>query len=525
MITGKNVLLLCKESFSFPLYFIAEHLNEAGNNVGALFVNPIESYYGKSQFNENTYYKFKEQLPFVKLYDLSMLCEEFNNTYSEPINDFTFLNDLEDRYTYYKNLNMQLVASQLASRQYHSRFYFRKSTFIQDRRYLSLGYEKVLQIFKEFKPDMILDLDDGELLRTIINEVSHVNKIPYITIDYPRYEEYKIPTYCMGLKVDSFFKNEYCKQYSKSSNLLKAEYDYVRKFRTQATIMSSEFKGTITSQYKPSSIFHVAKYIYGKGLYFLKHYIKSGMYKKTKKNILYDNVLLHFIFYVIVEIKKQYLYRRNIYFSSPKEGEQYIYMPLHLIPESTTLVKAPLYINELTIIEQVSKCMPVGWKLYVKEHQAMLGERNFKFYRQINSIPNVRLVQFNYFHDPKPWITNSEGVITITGTAAYEAAMLGKSALVFGDVPFVLIEGVKKVNSFEELPFLLKSLASKENIHSCAAYIAAVKAAGIKLNIKNMMREGESILRGDKDMSYEYKNEIYELSKFYENAFNSYKSE
>ena len=69
MITGKNILFLCKESFSFPIYFAAELFNKSENNVGALFVNPIESYYNKSEFNGNTYYKFKEQLPDINYMD------------------------------------------------------------------------------------------------------------------------------------------------------------------------------------------------------------------------------------------------------------------------------------------------------------------------------------------------------------------------------------------------------------------------------------------------------------------------
>jgi hypothetical protein len=523
MITGKNILFLCKESFSFPIYFAAELFNKSENNVGALFVNPIESYYNKSEFNGNTYYKFKEQLPDIKLYGLEELCKQFNVASSQPMDDYSYLNYIENKYTFYKNLNMQLISSQLASRQYHTRFYFKRAKYSQGDKYLELGYKRVIEIVDEFKPDMILDLDDSELIRTIVNEVAHERHIPYININYPRYEDYKIPTYCMGLKVDSYFKKEYFKFYAKNTKELVNEYSYVRKYRSQNKIMSQEFRGTITNQYTPNSLYKVAKYLFSKGIYFWRHSIISGNFKKAKNNILYDNSFLHFLFYCLVEIKKQYLYRKNIYFCLPKEDDLYIYMPLHLIPESTTLVKAPFYINELSIIEQVSKSLPIGWKLYVKEHQSMLGERDFKFYKRIHAFPNVRLVQFNYYDDPKPWIINSIGVITITGTSAYEAAMLGKSAIVFGDVPFMLIDGIIKVNSYEELPSLLKAFTKQDNIHSCAAYIAAVQSNGIILNIKKLMSEGESILKGEKNISSNYLKRIKELCEFYEKAYNEYK--
>ena len=197
-------------------------------------------------------------------------------------------------------------------------------------------------------------------------------------------------------------------------------------------------------------------------------------------------------------------------------------MPLHLIPESTTFVKAPFYINELNIIEQVSKSLPIGWKLYVKEHQAMLGERSFDFYKNVKKFPNVKLVQFNYYDDPKPWIENAKGVITITGTGAYEAAMLGKRAIIFGDVPFKLLDGVTRVSSFEELPSLIASFGTIDNIKSCAAYIAATKSTGMDINLKFLMSEGEAIISGRKKISDKFQKAIDDLSQFYEKAYVKY---
>ncbi|QSB27963.1 hypothetical protein [Flavobacterium sp. CLA17] len=288
--------------------------------------------------------------------------------------------------------------------------------------------------------------------------------------------------------------------------------------------MSKEFKGTITSQYKPSSIYVTFKYLLGKILYFWNVSIKNGNLRLFKRNsILYSNPLNHFLFYVKVEIKKQLLFRKNKYFELPDPTDSYVYMPLHLIPESTTFVKAPFYINELNIIEQISKSLPIGWKLYVKEHQAMLGERSLDFYKKVKKFPNVKLVQFNYYDDPKPWIQNAKGVITITGTGAYEAAMLGKKAIIFGDVPFKLLNGIFRISSFEELPSLIASFGTIDNIQSCAAYIAATKSIGMDINLKFLMSEGEAILSGDKKRSDKYQEGIDNLLEFYEKAYMKHK--
>lgn len=523
MIQDKKVLLICKESFSFPQFFVAEKFLSQGNQVGAFFVHPLESYYNKSKYNENTFYKFKEQLNDVKLYGLKDLCEKFNDRNNEPIYDKEYLEYIEKEYTHFKNLNLQITSSQLMTRHYHSRDFFEQSSFNQNLNYVELSYRKVNKVLDDFNPDLIIDIEDGELIRTVLNEVAYKRKIPYITIDYPRFEGYKIPTYNMGVKLEKYLIEEYNDFLLKTADELVNEYDYIFEMRKKTNIMSNEFIGTITSQYKPSSLIFVFKYLIGKILYFWNVYITNGNIRLTqRKNILYANPIKHFLFYTSVEIKKQFLLRPNKYFEAPDENDDYVYMPLHLIPESTTFVKAPFYINELYIIEQVSKSLPIGWKLYVKEHQAMLGERSYEFYRNVRKFPNVKLVQLNYYNDPKPWIENAKGVITITGTGAYEAAMLGKKSIVFGDVPFTLIEGISRVQSFEELPSLIASFSSIDNIKSCAAYIATIKSVGTEVNIKYLITEGEAILNGDKILSDKFQKRVDQLYEFFDKAYEQY---
>jgi hypothetical protein len=290
--------------------------------------------------------------------------------------------------------------------------------------------------------------------------------------------------------------------------------------------MSKEFIGTSTSQYKADNLFFVLKNLIGKVVYFCNLYITNGNYRLIKtRRIIYPNPLKYFLFYAKVEYKKQLLYKENKYFESPVENEEYVYMPLHLIPESTTFVKAPFYINELNIIEQVSKSLPIGWKLYVKEHQSMLGERSFKFYKEVKKFPNVRLVKFNYYTDPKPWIENAKGVLTITGTGAYEAAMLGKKSIVFGDVPFNLINSITRIKSFEELPSLIAAFGNVDNIKSCASYLATIKSVGKEINLKYLMSEGEAIIKMEKELSENFSKQINVLYNFFEEAYERFQKQ
>ena len=204
-------------------------------------------------------------------------------------------------------------------------------------------------------------------------------------------------------------------------------------------------------------------------------------------------------------------------------------MPLHLIPESTTFVKAPMYINELSIIEAISKSLPINWKLYVKEHQSMIGERQIEFYKKINKFHNVKLVKSNFYRDPKPWIEKSLGVVTITGSAAFEAAMLNKPAIVFGNVFYNVISSIKAINNFDELENLFKIIEinnqPQDYTLECAAYLKTINEVGIELNIEDLYDISSKKLKLQSlniNEENDFKNMISNLKLFYEKALDIY---
>ncbi|MCR4923830.1 MAG: hypothetical protein K5931_07460, partial [Lachnospiraceae bacterium] len=169
--------------------------------------------------------------------------------------------------------------------------------------------------------------------------------------------------------------------------------------------------------------------------------------------------------------------------------------------------------------------LPAGWKLYVKEHQAMLGERGLEFYKKVKELHNVRLVQVNYYHDPKPWIINSKGVVTIVGTTAFEEALMGRRSLIFGDVPFELVDGITKVEKFEDLPGLISEFGDIDNIHSCAAYLQTIKDIGFEIDLFYLMAKAEKILAGKEEKEEKFEKNIEELKNFYRFGYSQWKKD
>lgn len=129
--------------------------------------------------------------------------------------------------------------------------------------------------------------------------------------------------------------------------------------------------------------------------------------------------------------------KKHRYFSYDMPKGEYIYYPLHVDPEASTIVLSPFHTDQVAIIEAISKNMPAGMKLIVKEHVPCSGKRPDGFYKRISSIPGVTLV--SPFLDNFGIIKNAALVATITGTAGFEAIMLGKPALVFGEVHYQMI--------------------------------------------------------------------------------------
>jgi hypothetical protein len=121
-------------------------------------------------------------------------------------------------------------------------------------------------------------------------------------------------------------------------------------------------------------------------------------------------------------------------FEQPVEGEPYVLYPIHFQPEASTLVQAPYYLDQVSLIEDISKSLPVGYRLYVKEHVSNRGRRPLSFYRRIKDTFGVRLLG----PDVDNWalIQNAAAVAVITGTMGWEGILFGRPVVTFGEVFF-----------------------------------------------------------------------------------------
>ena len=122
MIANKKILLVCKETFSYPMFFLGKEL-EKNNEVHYFFIHNSEVI-NKDSFNTNTYFYFKKNINNNFIHDVNDLNIKFLANKKNIKIDLSRLKEIENKYTNFSNLNTQLLSSQLTSTTYHYTFFF-----------------------------------------------------------------------------------------------------------------------------------------------------------------------------------------------------------------------------------------------------------------------------------------------------------------------------------------------------------------------------------------------------------------
>ena len=191
---------------------------------------------------------------------------------------------------------------------------------------------------------------------------------------------------------------------------------------------------------------------------------------------------------VIDKLKKRLrvLFGYKDLYDSPAAGEKYVYFALHSEPEAYPMLLAPFYTDQLWAIKQVARSLPLSYKLYVKDHPGMTGFRPRSYYKEIKKIPNVRLIDSAV--SGLSLIKGAELLVTISGTSGWEAVLLKKPAIIFGDIFYSQLSSVKKCVAIEDLPYLIKDQLDNfsYNEPELANFIAAVYKEGVDVDLVRM---------------------------------------
>lgn len=163
----------------------------------------------------------------------------------------------------------------------------------------------------------------------------------------------------------------------------------------------------------------------------------------------------------------------------------FIYFPLQVDPEASTMVTAPWHTDQLAVIEALAKAAPSHMQIVVKEHAPMLGRRPRGFYRQISRMPRVTLLVSD--HSTFELIERAALTAVITGTAAWEALLLGKPALIVGDSPVLCLgEGFVHEPDLTRLPQAISTALTlpPASDNALILYIAAAESLSFEMPVR-----------------------------------------
>lgn len=142
---------------------------------------------------------------------------------------------------------------------------------------------------------------------------------------------------------------------------------------------------------------------------------------------------------------KRILKRNKKYYVDVDYGKKFVVYFLHFEPEAVVTNCAGYMDSQIINIEILSRSVPKGWKIYVKEHPDMykLNDKNFYyfipcitnyvteyFYSKIDSLDNVNLIDYKI--PSKNLMDRASAVATIAGTISSEATECNKPVILFG---------------------------------------------------------------------------------------------
>ncbi len=169
---------------------------------------------------------------------------------------------------------------------------------------------------------------------------------------------------------------------------------------------------------------------------------------------------------------------------SVREKHEYAFFPLQAEPEVSLMIQGKSYVNQIELIRNIARNLPVGMKLIVKEHPRCIGYRPWGYYRKILDIPNVLMA--DPYSESQGWIASAKVVLTIWSFVGFEAIISRRPVIVFGTPVFGILPTsmIRRVTELDELNYEVRDLLAQYQYDERALihFIAANLRGGIKMD-------------------------------------------
>lgn len=402
-----------------------------------------------------TFLKNQKDINYTSL----LLDEDIHNQYKEERLDLGYLKNIEKEYGIpnlwpYIALDRVLMFNMLKREYpYNTPAYSHEEMM----KIFQIKIKAILAFLEKEKPDFIFMTVVGRVGTMLLYQIAKKKDIPvFLGIETRIDDGYILTDNYKNFSWSEQIFNNLTQNGLKSKKNDEAQH-YIKRFRDKPITYSYSLRdGNLDVSHLKELKWFLSKKFFKSLFWFFK---LTFRYFTKKKWLDYteESPLTYFI--DRLKRKVRTLIGLNRFYNSIDLSEDYAFFPLHYEPEIAIFLLAPFWTDQLNLIRQIAKSLPLDFKLYVKEHPAMVRYRPFSYYKELKKIPNVKLIRPSV--ESFGLIKNSKLIITITGTAGWEGILFKKPVITFGDVFYNALSMTKKCADIEQLPYLIKEQLEK----------------------------------------------------------------
>ncbi|NQX95777.1 MAG: hypothetical protein HRT64_12805 [Erythrobacter sp.] len=132
------------------------------------------------------------------------------------------------------------------------------------------------------------------------------------------------------------------------------------------------------------------------------------------------------------------------------DSTEIVLYPLHQEPEATLNYMSEFFSSQVATIENILKCLTPKQRLVVKEHPVDKGSLLRTKFRDLRErYSNLAFLPAEV--TAREILARCERVVTLTSSVGWEAAVLGKSVCVMGEIWWDSVPGVTRIATWPEL--------------------------------------------------------------------------
>lgn len=456
--------------------------------VGHKLALTLKQKYGITEFYGYVYlrssFNFLQKQKDVN-YTSLLLDEDIHNRYKDEPLDLGYIKKIEKEYGLpnlwpYIALDRIMMYNMLV-REYP--YNTPKYSHEEMMRIFQVKAKAIIEFFEKEKPDVLIISVVGAIGSRLLYQIAKKRGIKVLIPTNVRIDNGSTVTDCYETLTWVDKKFELLQNNNTLGKKINEARDYIKRFqenpdkclcfcvKEDISLEKDRFKEI--KWFLPKNFFRSLRWFF----------ITSFQYFSDKKYRDYEETNPFFYFLDRLKRKFRTLIGYKRFYKTVDVSEDYAYFPLNFEPEIAVLLYAPFWTDQINLIRQIAQSLPLHFKLYVKDHPGMTVYRPWRYYRELNKIPNVKLIQPS--HNSFDLIKNSKLITAISGTTGWEGILLKKPVITFGETFYNKLSAVNKCEKISELPILIKKQLEnfKYNQKEVENYVCALMEESIPTDI------------------------------------------